>query len=419
MYMSKLELLKVNLQMFDNTNVTTDGDLSPEMKIYYDKDLLRNANPKLVHNQFGQKKPIPKGKGKTIEFRKYDPLPKALTPLVDGVTPSGRKTKVTTVTATIKQYGDFIEISDMLDLTAIDNNLVENNRLLGNQAGETIDTLTREIINAGTNVQYGAGAKAARYLLAGGDATWGNNDYFNVECIRQGALNLRNSKATPVKDGDFVAILHSDSVYCLKKDIEWQEAVKYQNADKLFRGEVGKYDGVRIVETTEAKIFHALDLSAASRNLGVASVAGSIFTVDEALTADDATALVGRKLLCKGYQYSVTAAAAGAAGAATITVAEAVQGAPGAADIIYPGEAGAEGRDVYSALFIGSDAYGVTEVEGGGLKTIVKQLGSAGAADPLNQRATSGWKATHTAEILSELFMVRVEHTTPYQRGAN
>lgn len=410
---------RLNLRLFDNTNVTTDVDLTPEMKTYYDKDLLRNAKPKLVHNRFGQKRPIPKGKGKTIEFRKFDPLPKALTPLVEGVTPSGRKMRVTSKTATVKQYGDYIEHSDILEMTTIDNTLVEGNRLLGQQSGETLDTLTREVINAGTNVQYADGRVSARYLLVGGDPEWGNNHYFNCEVIRQAALNLRNNKATPLEGGDFVAIVHPDTIYTLKKDPEWQEATKYQNSEKLYSGEVGRYDGVRFVESTEAKIFHAADLSAGSRNLTVASVAGKVFTIQEALTADDAAKLAGRKILVKGYQYTVTNAAAGAAGAATITVSEDVQGAPAAADVIYPGEAGAAGRDVYSTLFIGADAYGVTEIEGGGLQMIVKQLGSAGTADPLNQRATQGWKATHTAEILSDLFMVRVEHTTPYERGEN
>jgi N4-gp56 family major capsid protein len=416
-----LEALKVrlNLRLFDNTNVTTDSDLSPEMKTYYDKDLLRNAKPKLVHNKFGQKRPIPKGKGKTIEFRKFDPLPKATTPLTEGVTPSGRKMKVTSMTATVSQYGDYIEHSDMLEMTTIDNTLVEGNRLLGQQSGETLDTLTREVINAGSNVQYADGRVAARYLLVGGDATAANNHYFACEVIRQAALNLRNNKANGLEGGDFVAICHPDTIYCLKKDTEWQEATKYQNSEKLYSGEVGRYDGVRIVESTEAKIFHAKDLSAGARNLTVASLSTKTFTIDEVLTAADATALAGRKIIVKGYQYTVASAAAGAAGAATITVSETVQGTPGDGEVIYPGEAGAKGRDVYSTLVLGADAYGTTEIEGGGLQMIVKQLGSAGTADPLNQRATQGWKATHVAEVLSELFMVRVEHTTPYERGAN
>ena len=58
---------------------------------------------------------------------------------------------------------------------------------------------------------------------------------------------------------------------------------------------------------------------------------------------------------------------------------------------------------------MGAGAYGVTEVTGGGLQTIVKQKGSAGTADPLDQRSSVGWKAIKTAEILIEDYLVRVE----------
>jgi N4-gp56 family major capsid protein len=75
-----LFLLPVILNLFDgNTNVTTDAGLSDEMKTYYSTYLIRLATPLLVHDQFGQKHPIPKSGGKQIEFRKYDSLPKAPT----------------------------------------------------------------------------------------------------------------------------------------------------------------------------------------------------------------------------------------------------------------------------------------------------------------------------------------------------
>lgn len=69
---------------------------------------------------------------------------------------------------------------------------------------------------------------------------------------------------------------------------------------------------------------------------------------------------------------------------------------------------------MYSTLILGADAYGVTEITGGGLQHIVKQLGSAGTADPLNQRATAGWKATKVAERLVEPYMVRIETTSTF-----
>lgn len=400
----------ISLKVFNNTQTTTTPALSAEMKTFYSDYLIDNAVPVLVHDQFGQERDIPKNNGKTVEFRKYAPLAKATTPLAEGVTPSGNNLSVSVVTATVAQYGDYIELSDMLILTAIDPNIAQATKLLGNQAGETLDYVTREVLNGGTNVQYAEGQVSARHLLVGGDGTPGNNHYFTVKCARTAVRTLKNNKAKRIK-GYYVGIIHPDISYDLQDDDAWVEASKYAGSEQLFTGEIGKVHGVRFVETTEAKVFHANKLSAANRNLGIASVAGKVFTVDEALTATDATALAGRKVIVKGYLYTVASATAGAAGAATVTVEEDVQGSPGSSDVMYPGEAGAAGRDVYSTLILGSDAYGITKVKGGGLQHIVKQLGSAGTADPLDQRATVGWKATKTAVRLVEEYMVRVETT--------
>ena len=82
--------------------------------------------------------------------------------------------------------------------------------------------------------------------------------------------------------------------------------------------------------------------------------------------------------------------------------------------ILYPGEAGAQGRDVYATLVLGADGYGTTEITGGGLEHIVKQLGSAGTGDPLNQRASVGWKATKVAVRLDDSAIRRIETCSTY-----
>lgn len=411
-----IKFILVNLKLFDNTQVTTQTSLSDEMKVFYSDYLIDNAVPNLVHDQFGQKHPIPKGRGKTIEFRKYAPLPKALTPLQEGVTPSGNSLTVSTITATVAQYGDYIELSDILLLTAIDNNLLHATKLLGNQAGETLDTITREVLNSGANVQYADGQVNARYLLVGGETS--GNHYFTVDCVRRAVRTLKNNKAKKI-NGYYVGIIHPDVAYDLMGDDDWVSASEYAGSTQIFEGEIGKIHGVRFVETTEAKIFHAADLTSTSRTLTVASYASKVITIAEALTEAQAAALAGRLIIVDGYLYTVASAAAGTAGNATITISETPTHDPAASDIIYPGEAGAKGRDVYSTLILGEDAYGVTEITGGGLENIVKQLGSAGTADPLNQRATTGWKATKTAEILVENYMVRVETASTFESGAN
>lgn len=417
-----LYLMPVVLNLFDgNTNTTLDAGLSDEMKTYYSMRLINLAEPELIHDQFGQKHPIPKNSGKTIEFRKYDSLPKALVPLTEGVTPAGQKLSMGVIRATIKQYGGYIELSDILELTAIDNNLVQATRLLASQAGRTSDTITREVLAGGTNVVYAGGAKD-RSELVGGDATEANNKYLSVDDIRKAVRALKVMNAQKI-NGYFAGIIHPDTAYDLMSDKKWVDVKTYSDPDGIYEGEIGKIEGVRFVETTEAKIFHAPDLviadgsNAAVRDLTVKSASGKVITVNEALSTNQAAALTGREILVGSELMEVASAAAGAAGSATITVKDSPATTPAASAVIYPGEGGAKGRDVYSTLIVGADAYGVTELENGGLQHIVKQLGSSGTADPLNQRATAGWKLTKVAERLVEQYMVRIESASTFESG--
>lgn len=317
-----------SLQLFAgdlNTNVTTDSGLSAENKTFYDRTLLESAKPNLIHSQFGQKRPIPKNGGKKIEFRRYGALPKALTPLTEGVTPDGRKLTVTAIEAEVHQYGDYVALSDVLDLTAIDNNVLEATKAIGNQAGLTLDTITRNILQAGTNVQYcpkvGASGTTAVTSRADIDATC----KLTVDEIKKAVATLKANNV-PKISGSYVAIIHPYAAYDLMSDPNWEEMHKYTSAENMYEGEIGRIAGVRFVESSEALI----------------------------------------------VKTSTNPA-------------------------------------VFCTLVLGENAYGITEVTGGGLKTIIKQLGSAGTADPLDQRSTVGWKAMQTAEILQQNYMIRIE----------
>lgn len=418
----------MNLRLFDTVpNVTTSNatgnDLSPEMKTYYSDYLIDNATPNLVHDQFGQKHPIPKNGGKTIEFRKYSPLPKALTPLQEGVTPDGQALNVSVVTATVDQYGGWIQLPDMLLLTAIDNNMVQATELLGDQAGRTLDTITREELNGGDNVIYAPIVSGGSVTPVTSRSSLTANAKLTVDVVKKAVRFLKTQLAKPIDGGYYVGIIHPDVAYDLMSDDDWIDSHKYAAPENLFTGEIGRIGGCRFVESTEAKIFHAENLTAAERNLTVKTTlqtAGKTLAVDEAITTAEAAALAGRKIILEGTVFTIASAAAGVAGEATITVTENVSTEIGVdGKVIYPGEAGAAGRDVYSTLIFGANAYGVTEVTGGGLEVIVKQLGSAGTADPLNQRASAGWKAVKVAERLVESFMLRVESGSTYASGAN
>ncbi len=319
----------LSLQHFANTVQTTGADgLSAEMKTFYDMTLIDEAGANLVHHQFGQKRPIPMGAGKTIEFRKFSALPKATTPLTEGVTPDGKSLTVTNVTAAVSQYGDYITQSDVLELTAVDNTILEATKLLGRQAGLTLDTIVRNVLQSGTNVTY-CPSLAAPGTEITSRANLAADSMLTVDVVKKVVAKLRAQNAPPLDGRNYVAIIHPYVAYDLMSDPKWEDYHKYASPENLFEGEIGRIAGVRFVETTEAKV--------------------------------------------------------------------------------YTGEGCPEGLAVFATLFLGADAYGVTEVTGGGLQTIVKQKGSAGTADPLDQRSSVGWKALETAELLLNNYLIRVE----------
>ena len=217
--------------------------------------LLDLAEPALVHDQFGDSYPIPANNGKTIEFRKYDALPKATTPLTEGVTPAGQALNVTTVTAEVHQYGGWVPLTDMLDLTAIDNNIVQATNVLASQGGRTMDTIVRDILNGGTNVIYApkigtGGAETAVTSRADLDAT----AQLTVDLIDQAVALLQTQNADTIGDS-FVAIVHPHTSYDIRKDPNWIEAHKYAAPEEIFNGEIGKINNVRFVVSSEAKVW--------------------------------------------------------------------------------------------------------------------------------------------------------------------
>ena len=208
-------------------------------------------------------------------------------------------------------------------------------------------------------------------------------------------------------DGAFPVIIHPDVAYDLMNDPKWLAPHQYVDTEHMYEGEIGKIEGCRFVESTEAKIFHAADLAGDSRTLLTAGAVSGKTTFPFDGGTVQAGALVGRQVLIGNACVTVTANTA-----SSMTVDAAVTAEDNA--IIYPGEAGAQGRDVYVTLVLGADGYGTTEITGGGLEHIVKQLGSAGTGDPLNQRASVGWKATKVAVRLDDSAIRRIETCSTY-----
>jgi len=320
--------------MSDNLTTTTQVDSGIE--VYYDRVLLKNARPKLVHTKFAQQKPLPKGKGKTIKFRRYAMLSTATTQLAEGVTPSGKRLSKTDLLATVAQYGDFVHVTDVVDMTVADPVLTVAGQELGDQMGRTVDEIVRDILVAcasSTTASSGVGTatKMNRPDIDSVVQTLLNNDASMITSLIKAGTGQGTSPVRP----SFWGVMHTELIDDLEDVSGFKSTANYPAQSNVDDAEWGSTGNVRWLAS---------------------SVAHS----------------------------------------------------DGSATDPFDGSG-----DYYYLPIIGKNAYGVVDLESGNAKNIVKPYGSGGTADPLNQRATSGWKTMFTSRILNDNFMhlLKVTHS--------
>lgn len=318
------------------SDATTTGTIAREVSNFYDRALLERAVPALVHTRFAQVRDIPRNSGTNIiKFRRYGSLTANTTALTEGVTPSGTSLSVTDVLATVLQYGDYVTLSDVVQMETYDPILTETAEILGEQAGDSIDQLCRTVLAAGTTIQYASTAAADTDITAA--------MVLDRAEVKEAVRTLRGNNAKPITSmidpstgyntvpvgRSFVGIVSEDTAYDLDDATGWIPVEKYPNKSNVMEDEIGSLANVRFIMSTNAYV----------------SASG-----------------------------------------------------------------GAASNDVHYSIILGQNAYAISRISGETLKNIVKPLGSAGTADPLNQRSTSGWKLTFVAKIINQNFMVVVHH---------
>ena len=316
--------------------VTTRTEIPAEVNNFYDRTLLEKAVPAFIYNRFAQVRDIPAGGGTdVIKFRKYGLLTAQTDPLTEGVTPSGKQLSVTDITATVLYYGDYVTLTDKVLVETYDPILTETADILGEQVGDSLDQLCRDIVCATSTKQYADAATQTSEV----DTTM----LLDRDECREAVRTLKVANAKPITsminpstgynttplNRAFIGITHPRAVYDLDDAEDWTPVEKYPNKGDVMENEVGACAGIRFLESTNAKV----------RTGG-----------------------------------------------------------------------GANGINVYSTLIIAQNAYAQTRISGQTLKNIVKPLGSAGTADPLDQRTTSGWKLTYVAKVLDDSKLVDIQH---------
>ncbi len=393
-----------------NMNMTTSEGVAPLMQAVLNRHLIETTKPVLVHTQFGQKVGIPKGKTKTITWDKMSPLPKATKPLEEGITPKGSAVHITRITGEPKQYGNYITYTDQLDFFAHDPSpkILNYNELLGDNAAETLESLAADVLSASTNVQYAGEGITSRAALT---------DNLTVEDVRKAVRTLKGNKAKKI-NGDYICIIHTDIAHDLMSDPDWKQPHTYSDTKELYAGEIGKLYGVRFVESPDAKVFYGTKLGGEEKGYDELSVVkvdtdGKKVYVAEEITSDMTSSI--SDVLINGIKFTAKATA-GVNGKAYLTLTGDGVETLNVDMKVYPGDGAASGKPVYSTLVLGANAYGTTGLKET-LENISKPLGSAGTADPLNQRGTMAWKAYHLTKVLVPEFMVRIESVSSRYTG--
>lgn len=239
---------------FDSANT-----MSPAMKTYYDTELLENARITTYFGQFGRTQNLPANKGKTVEWRKWNTLPRA-DKLKEGVIPEGKKLGETFLTDTIDQFGMYVTISDVLELRAVDDAITGAVDELAASAAETRETLIRDALLENPNVFYCDNITLETGKSAGTPTSPATMEASaTVLCkmtptvVNRVATYFKKHKV-PTINGKFVAIIHPSVAYDLRESEGWIEVHKYAATTEIFNGEIGELHGVRFVESPVAPV---------------------------------------------------------------------------------------------------------------------------------------------------------------------
>lgn len=325
--------------------------LAPELKTFYDTELLENARTEMFYAQFGRKQRLPKNGGTTIEWRKFNTFARA-SELKEGVIPTGQQFGSSSLTASISQYGTYTSITDKLEMRAYDNVILAATEEMGASAAATQETLIRNALLVGTNVMYCDNVDVNGAVLstptspatmgAGGGSSNSDGWALLTPTMVNKAVTKMKKDRVPRINGKYYAVIHPSVAYDLRQSKEWIEVHKYAATSEIFNGEIGELHGCRFIEDTFAPI-----------------LGGS-------------------------YIYSGSTTYKNKSNGVT-----------------------------YATYFFGKDGFGIVDPEGGGLEMIIHDKDEIGG--PLNQFSTIGYKfETNGATILYPERVLRVMSVSSY-----
>ena len=239
--------------------VTTTNAMSSTLKTFYDTELLENARVELFYAQFAKKQPLPAGRGKTVEWRKWNTFAKA-TKLVEGVIPDGQTFGQSSITDNIEWYGTFAAISDQLDLHAYDPVILGATEEMGASMAETQETLIRNALLTNGNVMYCDNVTLETGAVAGTPTAPGEMEasatvmsMLTPKMVNKVVTYFKKNRV-PRINGKYYAVIHPSAAEDLRNSKEWVEVHKYAATTEIFNGEIGELHGMRFIENPFAPV---------------------------------------------------------------------------------------------------------------------------------------------------------------------
>jgi len=330
------------------SETTSYGDISPRTAGKAMKRLLKRGQHLMVVERFGQKDPLRKNQTKTVKWRRYNSLARASAPLAEGITPKGKRLTYTDVNATLEQYGDLLEITDVIADTHEDPIFQESMDLCGEQAAETVEELRIAVIKAGTNVFYANGVSTRATVnspAVRGDFRKIYRSFKKHKAREISRIIAATDKvATEPVEPAYFCMGHTDLKADLRDVNGFIPVANYSNSMKALPGEVGSLEEFRIILTP---MFEPWE---------VAGAAGTTYL------------------------------SSGVAPASSL------------------------GADVYPLIFVARDAYGIVPLQG--FESVVPYVinpNKPTKSDPLAQLGYVAWKTYQTAGILNHSWIARLE----------
>ena len=225
---------------------------------FYVRTMLKAARPLLVYTRWAQIQDIPRNNTNVIKFRRYSLLSAKTTALTEGTTPTGSQLSITNVTGTVKQYGDYVTLTDLVSFTTLDPLITETSDVQGEQAGNTLDQLTRNVLVAGTTVQYASTATSTDTISASMKIT--RDEVKEAVRTLQGNNAMKMTRMVNATDGfnttpinaAYIGIISNSTLFDLKDEVGFIPVEEYASTRDVMDGEVGSLDDVRFVMTTNA-----------------------------------------------------------------------------------------------------------------------------------------------------------------------